>query len=95
VAVSIKWYTSALKSAFNKEIDLDSDTIKVMLCTSSYTPSQGTHQYKSSITNEVTGTGYTAGGTTVASVSVSVSGTTFAFDGGDIPTVVGVHRLRC
>jgi hypothetical protein len=40
MAVSIKWYTSALKSAFNKEIDLDSDTIKCMLCTSSYTPNQ-------------------------------------------------------
>jgi hypothetical protein len=94
VAVSIKWYTSALKSAFNKEIDLDSDTIKVMLCTSSYTPSQGTHQYKSSITNEVTGTGYTAGGTTVASVSVSVSGTTFAFDGGDISWTSATFTAR-
>lgn len=94
MAVSIKWYTSALKSAFNKEIDLDSDTIKIMLCTSSYTPSQGTHQYKSSITNEVTGTGYTAGGTTISSVSVGVSSLVFSFDGGDVSWTSSTFTAR-
>lgn len=94
MAVSIKWFTSAFKSAMNKEIDLDSDTIKCMLVTSSYTPSQGTHQYKSSITNEVTGTGYTAGGTTIASVTVGVSGTTFSFDGADISWTSSTFTAR-
>lgn len=36
-----------------------------MLCTNAYTPNIQTHQYKSSITNEVVGTGYTAGGVTL------------------------------
>jgi hypothetical protein len=71
MAVSAKVYGLFLKSLANKEIDLDSDTLKVMLCTSSYTPNQDTHQYKSSVTNEVTGTGYTAGGATLGSVTVN------------------------
>jgi hypothetical protein len=71
MASSAKLYGLALQSAFNKEIDWDTDTIKVMLCTSSYTPDQDTHRYKSSVTNEVTGTGYTAGGATLASASAA------------------------
>lgn len=80
-----KVYGLFLKSLANKEIDLDSDTLKVMLCTSSYTPDQDTHQYKSSVTNEVTGTGYTAGGATLASVAVTyTSGTnTLMLDAAD------------
>ena len=71
MAVTAKVYGLFLKSLANKEIDLDSDTLKVMLCTSTYTPNQDTHQYKSSVTNEVTGTGYTAGGATLGSVTVT------------------------
>jgi hypothetical protein len=69
MAVTAKMYGLFLKSLGNKEIDLDSDTLKVMLCTSSYTPNQDTHQYKSDVTNEVSGTGYTATGQTLASVT--------------------------
>jgi hypothetical protein len=83
MAVSAKIYAKAFLSAFNKEIDLDSDTLKVMLCTSSYTPSQSTHQYKSSVTNEVTGTGYTAGGATLGSVTVATSSLVFTLDAAD------------
>ncbi|MDI9914359.1 hypothetical protein [Rhodococcus sp. IEGM 1379] len=71
MAVTAKLFGLALQSAFNKEIDWDTDTIKVMLCTSAYTPDQDTHRYKSSVTNEVSGTGYTAGGATLASASVA------------------------
>src|SRR6478735_614117 len=41
---------------------LKTDTYYVMLVTSAYTPNQGTHTKRSDITNEITGTGYTAGG---------------------------------
>lgn len=80
-----KFYGKAMLSAFNKEVDLDSDTIKVMLCTSAYTPDQDAHQYKNSVTNEVTGTGYTAGGATLTSPAVTYTGATnvFAFDAAD------------
>jgi len=33
-----------------------------MLTTNTYTPNQDTHDYKNDVTNEVVGTGYTAGG---------------------------------
>lgn len=59
-------YSAVFAAAFNKEIDLIDDTIKVMLATSTYAPNQDTHDYKNDITNEVSGTGYTAGGATLA-----------------------------
>lgn len=71
MAVTAFQYGLFQKSLWNKEIDLDSDSLKVMLCTSAYTPNQDTHQYKSSITNEVTGTGYTATGQALASLVVA------------------------
>lgn len=86
MAVTAKFYGLAFQSAFNKEIDFNSDTIKVMLCTSSYTPDQDTHQYKSSVTNEVSGTGYTAGGATLTTASLGyTSGTNvLKLDGDDV-----------
>jgi hypothetical protein len=74
MAVSAKFYGNAFVSAFNKKIDFDSDTIKVALCTSSYTPDQDAHDFFNDITNEVTGTGYTAGGATLTSASITYTG---------------------
>ena len=70
MAVSAKWYGNAFLKAFNKEIDFDTDTTKVMLCTSTYVPDQDVHDYKDDVTNEVTGTGYTAGGATLANKTI-------------------------
>lgn len=42
-----------------------------MLTTSTYVPDQDAHRYKSSVTNEAAGTGYTAGGVALASKSVT------------------------
>jgi hypothetical protein len=69
-------YGNCLLKALNKEINWSSDTIKVMLCTNAYTPDQDAHIYKSSITNEVTGTGYTAGGITLASKTITYNSST-------------------
>jgi len=55
-------YNSFKQKIMNGSIDLDTDTIKVALVTSSYTPNQDTHDFFDDVTNEVTGTGYTAGG---------------------------------
>lgn len=57
-------YTSFYRDAVNGAINCGSDTFKMMLVTSSYTASKN-HTKRSDITNEVTGTGYTAGGTAV------------------------------
>lgn len=71
-----KAYGPLLQSAFNKQVDFDSDTVKAMLCTSAYVPNQDTHQYKSSVTNEVTGTGYTAGGVTLTGKTATYNAST-------------------
>lgn len=71
-----KLYGNVLLKALNKEVDWDSDTIKVMLTTSAYTPNQDTHIYKSSVTNEVTGTGYTAGGATLSGKTITYDSAT-------------------
>jgi len=86
MAVSAKWFGLASQSLCTKKMDLSADTIKVMLCTSSYVPDQDTHQYKSSVTNEVSGTGYTAGGATLSSPTPAYNGATntWSFDGGDV-----------
>lgn len=62
-----KLYGQFLSQALNKEIDWDTDTIKVALLTNSYTPDQDAHNYFDDVsTFEVTGTGYTQGGNTLA-----------------------------
>lgn len=64
-------YGSALMKALNKEIDWDTDTIKVALVAATYTPAQDTDDYWSDVVaNEVTGTGYTATGETLASKTI-------------------------
>jgi hypothetical protein len=74
--VTAKWYGNALLKALNKEIDWDTDTIKVMLCTSAYVPDQDAHIYKSSVTNEITGTGYVAGGATLTTKTITYDAAT-------------------
>jgi hypothetical protein len=57
----------------------NSDTYKGMLVTATYTPNKGTHTKRSDVTNEVTGTGYTAGGTSVT-LTVSLDTTNHRSD---------------
>ena len=72
-----KLYGQFLAKALNKEVDWDSDTIKVALLTSSYTPNQDTHDYFDDVsTYEVSGTGYTAGGQTLGSKTVTYDAAT-------------------
>jgi hypothetical protein len=44
-----------------------SDTFKVALTTSTYSPNVDTHDFFNDVTNEVSGTGYTSGGATLGS----------------------------
>lgn len=57
-------YNSCPEDLAKGAIDFDTDTFKVLLVTSSYTPDKDTHTRGDDITNEVTGSGYTAGGAT-------------------------------
>jgi hypothetical protein len=57
-------------------INWSSDTIKVALTTSAYTPNQDTHDFFDDVTNEITGTGYSAGGVALASKTSTYDTTT-------------------
>ena len=81
MAVTAHFYDSYWQSLNNKELNLLSDTIKLMLTTVSYVPNRGTDRYKSSVTNEVSGTGYTAGGTTIGSMANSITGNVYTITG--------------
>jgi hypothetical protein len=59
-------YNSAVDDMARGAIDFDADTFKVMLVTSAYSPNKDTDLKRSAVTNEVSGTGYTAGGVTSA-----------------------------
>lgn len=62
----------------NRVIDFDSDTIRIMLVTNSYTPDAVSHAVIADVTNEVMGAGYTIGGPTLTSPSVTlISGEVF------------------
>ena len=86
-------YTSFKRDIMNGAIDLDTDTIKVMLTTSSYTPS-ATHTKRSDITNEVSGTGYSAGGATIGSPTVTNVSTNGVFDGSDVSWTTSTITAR-
>lgn len=79
------YYNAGKKYHLNGAVDLDTDTLKVMLLTSTYSPNIDTHAFRSDLTNEVSGTGYTAGGATLASPSVTQDNTNdrAAFDAAD------------
>lgn len=58
-------YNSFYDDVARGNINPSTDTFKVMLVSSAYTEDKDTHLKRSSITNEITGTNYTAGGTAV------------------------------
>lgn len=87
-------------------IDYLSDTMKVMLTTSSYAFNLDTHETKADVTNEVTGTGYSAGGATLGSKTITYTaanswGTQWAastaYAVGDVvrPTAGNAHLYMC
>ena len=78
--------TQAMCNSFKTELlggthDLDTDVIKIALFTSSATLGASTTAYSTS--NEVSGTGYTAGGNTLSGATISLSGSTAIVDFSD------------
>lgn len=78
--------TTAMCSSFKEELlkgvhDFENDTFKMALYTSSATLDASTTAY--TVTNEVSGTGYTAGGQDLDSPTVTLSGTTAFVDFAD------------
>lgn len=82
MAISSALCTSFKQELLNKEHDLDTDTFKMALYTSSATLDATTTAY--SVTNEISGTGYSAGGATMAGATIATSGTTAYVDFNDV-----------
>jgi hypothetical protein len=79
--------TSAVCNSFKQqcmlgEHDLDTDVLKIALFTDAATLGASTTAY--STTNEVVGTGYTAGGETLSSVTVTLDGSVAIVDFADV-----------
>lgn len=81
---------NGLQSVASGSVDLDTDTIKLILITSSYTPNQGTHDFRDDLgANEASGgSGYPSGGFTVASKTLSISSLTLNWDAADISQAI-------
>lgn len=73
MAETLNLYKPFMQSLLNKEVDMDSDDIRVMLVGSSYTPDSTAHAYKSDITAEISGTNYTAGGLALENKEFSIA----------------------
>jgi hypothetical protein len=75
-----------------------SGSFKLMLVTSSYVPNEDTHAFRSDVTNEVTGTGYSSGGNAItptvthntASNNVTVAWSTVTWASSTITAAAGV-----
>lgn len=89
-------YNSFKKKIMDGSIDLDTDTIKVALVTSTYTPDQDVHDFFDDITNEVSGTGYTAGGASLANKTVTADNTDNegVFDADDVSWTTATITAR-
>jgi hypothetical protein len=89
-----KWYANGLEhvtqSASGGTVDLDTDTIKLILLTSSYTPDQANHDFRDDLgANEATGgSGYPALGFTLGSKTLAATSLTLNWDAADISQAI-------
>lgn len=95
MAVSIYWFSNAILNLLKAKADLSAVTIKVMLATSSYTVNKNAHDYRNDITNEVSVTGYTAGGVTLANSTITLNNNIITIDGDDVSwSITGTLTAR-
>jgi len=72
-----KVYGLIVEKVFSGLLDVSTDTLKVALLDSGYTPDQDVDEFWSGVSaNEVTGTGYTAGGEDLATVTMAYNTST-------------------
>lgn len=66
--------------------DFEIDTFKAMLTTAAYVPNADTHTFVTDVTDEITGTGYTAGGN-------ALTGVTWTYDAVNRRGVLGANTV--
>lgn len=65
---------NSVKTDFSTgNFNFSTDNFRIMLVTSAYAPSKTAHDRRNDVTNEITGTGYTAGGATIACTPTTVA----------------------
>ena len=70
--LNVFWYGRGVEAFKDGSVDWEADTIKVALLAAAYTPDQGTHQFFDDVdANEVSGSGYTAGGETLGTKTLT------------------------
>lgn len=69
------FYNNYHEQLGNAEIDYGADTFKIMLTTTTYTPDVDNDAVRSDVTGEASGSGYTAGGETLSSVTITQDNT--------------------
>jgi len=85
MALPTYFYGSVFAKAFNGQINFTSDTIKIALVGSGYTPNRNTQGAWSTVSpNEVSGAGYTAGGQTLTGKTLTYSSFVFKMDANDV-----------
>jgi hypothetical protein len=84
MASTLIFYDSFKEAIADGRIDLDTDTFKLMLTTSTYVPNVGTHTVKTDVTNEISNGGYTAGGQALGSVTWGQVAGTATFDAANV-----------
>lgn len=81
------WYSKALYATMNKEIDYNSDDIRLMMLSSSYAYSDAHDYLDDVVANEISGTNWAAGGVTLGSPTITYSAgppKTVTFDAADV-----------
>lgn len=63
---------------------MEAETHKAMLTNDSYTPNFTTHDFRNDVTNEVSGTGYTAGGKAFTGTEITMGTNVLKFDHDDV-----------
>ncbi|EID12923.1 gp27 protein [Mycobacterium xenopi RIVM700367] len=78
MAVTAHFYNSFFTALAQGKINLTSDTLKLALVGSGYTPNQAADQFWSTPqAYEISGTGYTAGGVVIGSIAITTAGWDF------------------
>jgi len=86
VAVTAAPYGKFWIGLGNGNFNFTTDVFKVLLTTSAYVPNIDTHEFLTDVINEVSGTGYTAGG-------AALSGVSWTYDAVNHRAVLGANTV--
>lgn len=84
-----KWYTNGMKSVLDGTIDLDTSSLKLALYTSATAPDQTAHDFRNDAGTEASGgSGYSAGGFTLGTLSLAIASLTISWDAANISQAI-------